>query len=758
MKKYFLIAFVLLMLISPAVSPALAQTMMSDAPSSVIMDNTPPSSPLNPSSLPSIDTEFHGVCDRARFGCDTSSPLSVGGECNVNKDCAEIFSKIPGCDTIGPLGKCVIGGDPERIRRPCLVDTNCKGELPNIIPPPIVKTVVPSSITLTQPVTTVTIIGSNFTPESAVSINNGPVLPINMVQSTQKVLSVDVPRSAVLKEGALNIKVVNPGRNNEGVSNSKPIEVSKTRNTPAVAISKELKVGVEGTANALLNIRKTPSQTAEITGRLNSGDTARVIGGPVPSDNYIWWQISSGNVASGWVVEKSISIASGNDDNVFFANAKQPAQSGLLQSVSIEYWGACDKNTKKCVKGGFPLNCTQLTNGINTCLEPKAQSGECKDGKCIPKKGAMECVVIPGKLDTCYQPPKPEPRITTCTKDNKYCKIGGGGMPCTNALECNNTGHCEAGNSVCLPGNDPKSGIICQLGVSGICKIPNPNPKMQAYCEAAGVCTISALNPYNGLEKCGGPDDCKTEDIYKCDSESFQCVVGGDTGFKCDINQPCVPQCDDEGKCTMNGTGRICGAGLPLCKVSKGKCSESGKCVLNGSGDKVCSFDSDCPIPLKAKCGPDGSCYKGGTGKPCTSSAACGAFCEYKKDENGMSYLTGKCVIGGTGKPCGYPYNSVDANLTVVENCLDSTLGGFCSKKTEECVSKNDQNVDLTKPCKTQDACKKQGSGKTCSDSTMGSRCIQGGGGIGCEHDSECPYRPFNSIPPAGQNYSIRPF
>ncbi len=372
-------------------------------------------SPVIDVTLPT-PLDYLGICDKALFKCVFSSLDLKGGECNADKDCTEIFSKIPGCDSIGPLGKCVVGGDPDRIRPSCLADANCRGALSDIVPPPVINTVVPLSIVVQQPnmatPTTMTIVGKGFTPETRV-VANGLVLTPDFVQSTENVLSVQVPRSVVSVEGILNVKAVNPGKDNQGVSNAKPIIISENKKIKKVEpISNGLKIGDEGVAQKVLNVRSAPSLTATILTKLNLGAMAIITGGPKIADGYVWWQINKG-----WIAQ-SISVVSGQTDNQVFFISNKP----FTQPSPIAYTGYCSKDGKKCLQSSTglsgPLNsCYQLKNGNHTCpmLQKFLKFGSCnRQGSCVPNGGGISCVhtlVGNPKFNSCKQPPKIEPAL-----------------------------------------------------------------------------------------------------------------------------------------------------------------------------------------------------------------------------------------------------------------------------------------------------------------------------------------------------------
>lgn len=222
-------------------------------------------------------------------------------------------------------------------------------------PKPVVNNIVPAEISQEKP-TTLTIVGNNFTEESKVVIN-GTVLPINMQESTPKALSVDIPRAA-LPEGSHTVKVINPGfKDNLGFSNPKPIAVVK-KSSPVSSQNPVLKVGAIGVATQLLNIRSDHSAKATVLSKLAVDETATVTAGPIISDGYVWWQVSSAKVPSGWVAEKVV-VASSNlggviaEEEAFFIDNKPTpkAKNNLVSCQSKEVGGTCKKAAVDCENG-----------------------------------------------------------------------------------------------------------------------------------------------------------------------------------------------------------------------------------------------------------------------------------------------------------------------------------------------------------------------------------------------------------------------
>ena len=87
---------------------------------------------------------------------------------------------------------------------------------------------------------------------------------------------------------------------------------------PEISVGETVRVITDGQR---LNLRKKPGLAGEIVGKLENGDTMRVIGGPRSADGYEWWELE-GEARKGWaasrflqVTESATSKASGSKES-----------------------------------------------------------------------------------------------------------------------------------------------------------------------------------------------------------------------------------------------------------------------------------------------------------------------------------------------------------------------------------------------------------------------------------------------------------
>jgi hypothetical protein len=67
-------------------------------------------------------------------------------------------------------------------------------------------------------------------------------------------------------------------------------------------------VEVVNTGGAGVNVRAEAATTAEVLTVFLDGTQVQVIGGPFEGENYIWWQITGNEIASGWIVEEYLQV------------------------------------------------------------------------------------------------------------------------------------------------------------------------------------------------------------------------------------------------------------------------------------------------------------------------------------------------------------------------------------------------------------------------------------------------------------------
>lgn len=83
-------------------------------------------------------------------------------------------------------------------------------------------------------------------------------------------------------------------------------------NAPAASSAGGLTVGQRASVVAPngLNLRQSPSTSAEQVIRLSTGQSVDVLSGPTSADGYTWWEIRASDSTQGWA-------ADGDDDTVF---------------------------------------------------------------------------------------------------------------------------------------------------------------------------------------------------------------------------------------------------------------------------------------------------------------------------------------------------------------------------------------------------------------------------------------------------------
>lgn len=64
---------------------------------------------------------------------------------------------------------------------------------------------------------------------------------------------------------------------------------------------------VRNITSSRVNIRQTPGHLgkgdSDILAQMQPGEGVTIIGGPIPMDNLIWWQIQYNNAVEGWTAE-----------------------------------------------------------------------------------------------------------------------------------------------------------------------------------------------------------------------------------------------------------------------------------------------------------------------------------------------------------------------------------------------------------------------------------------------------------------------
>ena len=75
-------------------------------------------------------------------------------------------------------------------------------------------------------------------------------------------------------------------------------------------------------ANSGLRLRENPRLGSSIITELDLGDTLTIIGGPESANGYIWWQVETADMASGWVAEGVIRADGSNNYHL------EPMESG----------------------------------------------------------------------------------------------------------------------------------------------------------------------------------------------------------------------------------------------------------------------------------------------------------------------------------------------------------------------------------------------------------------------------------------------
>jgi len=89
-----------------------------------------------------------------------------------------------------------------------------------------------------------------------------------------------------------------------------PTNTPDPNKTEQNGISTGMYVQITGTGDAGLNIRSAPGINAEAKILAAESEVFKVIGGPVESDGYVWWQLSApyDETRQGWAAEKYLHI------------------------------------------------------------------------------------------------------------------------------------------------------------------------------------------------------------------------------------------------------------------------------------------------------------------------------------------------------------------------------------------------------------------------------------------------------------------
>src|SRR3989339_710893 len=92
--------------------------------------------------------------------------------------------------------------------------------------------------------------------------------------------------------------------NSCGTTTSKPITTQTQSCTTSQTVSTKLAINDRVKTTTTLNVRATPSITGTLLGSQVLGAFGTIIGGPVSSDGYWWWQVNYDNAPDGWSVEQ----------------------------------------------------------------------------------------------------------------------------------------------------------------------------------------------------------------------------------------------------------------------------------------------------------------------------------------------------------------------------------------------------------------------------------------------------------------------
>ena len=142
-------------------------------------------------------------------------------------------------------------------------------------------------------------------------------------------------------------------------------------NPPATRLKPGNKASVANTVKNPLDVRKEPSKSGEVVGKLPKGTVITILDGPVCSNEMYWWHIRLSSGVEGYVAEGDSRQYFLEPMNASFSlqNASMVPPADVLQEVSYS-GGAGDK----CLAGSYPTNpepaVNVCTSGDNDTTEP----------------------------------------------------------------------------------------------------------------------------------------------------------------------------------------------------------------------------------------------------------------------------------------------------------------------------------------------------------------------------------------------------
>lgn len=296
---------------------------------------------------------------------------------------------------------------------------------------------------------------------------------------------------------------------------------------------------------------------------------------------------------------------------------------------------------------------------LSAATAPVPKPGQCSPGgNCIPKDDprfdrfgiGRECLVDKDCAATACQ--------------GNVCMLGGAGVRCQNALDCN-VRRCSAGK--CLKNDQLADGAQCTQDSD--CE--EPRCSLTGKCEKGGL-----LFPCSPEQSC--PKKVCVRDLYPGATQTTKCVPIRDISYHPSGMPGWIWKTDG---CN---TDTDCGPEEPH------KCTEAGKCVpaaqLKGTSQRPCSSDRDCPAVktcMLNKCSPVGLL----TGsRICTADADCKAegcyYLNHRWPPHCALYdiVTHSC---GDNSSCGHR-----------ECCLDERKSSVCGfipgKGDDSCTESSD--------------------------------------------------------------------
>src|SRR3989339_1034617 len=142
--------------------------------------------------------------------------------------------------------------------------------------------------------------------------------------------------------------------NSCGTTTSKPITTQTQSCTTSQTVSTKLAINDRVKTTTTLNVRATPSITGTLLGSQVLGAFGTIIGGPVSSDGYWWWQVNYDNAPDGWSVEQYL-------EKYLTTSSATCTESWSCSVWSA--WSACNNSSRTQTRACTDVNsCGTTTN------------------------------------------------------------------------------------------------------------------------------------------------------------------------------------------------------------------------------------------------------------------------------------------------------------------------------------------------------------------------------------------------------------